>query len=189
MNGTGTTPAVHPKGRSASSRAAFGCWVAPTADGKARKKPTRKPVASGNDADAAAGGIDLDAYVAPPEEVRKNILNALEEHGEIARVFRKWVKLSHFDDAVRAEIDAAIDGVIQRWNRVRSTLRKRSPVFEPRPEEGNDVDPVAAAEDRKAAFAELETTVEAADVTPQTMMARDHGLDCGPMPDCLRRAP
>jgi hypothetical protein len=56
------------------------------------------------------------------------------------------------------------------------------------PSRGNDVDPVAAAEDREAVFAELETTVEAADATPQTMVARDHGLDCGPMPDCLRRS-
>jgi hypothetical protein len=47
---------------------------------------------------------------------------------------------------------------------------------------GNDLDPEAAAEKRKAEMAAL-------DVTPQTMVALDAGADCGPMPDCLRRAP
>jgi len=61
-----------------------------------------------------------------PEVVCKRILDYADQNEHISRVFRRLCRQVRFDDAQRAEIDAAIGRLILKLERVRSTLNRNA---------------------------------------------------------------
>jgi hypothetical protein len=136
------------------------------ADGKARKQPAKKA------ADYLRGGPDDELEVAPPEEVKSNVLNTIARHQAVASAYKKIFKKASkvgtaLDQASEDEVSAAIDRLIATWQSAQRAMRKcrhKEPAAAPAPK--------ASAEKREAEHAAL-----------------DDASDPGPIPECLRRAP
>jgi hypothetical protein len=65
---------------------------------------------------------DEDNRVAPPEEIRKNILDSVARHKAVAKAYLKVLKISSLDRTMKDEVSAAIGGLITVWQSLQGTL-------------------------------------------------------------------
>jgi hypothetical protein len=113
------------------------------ADGKARTtKPKKKRRARPADADYPTVEAVLDgstdnyerggeSEVAPPEEVKSNILNTIERHKAVARAYKKVLAVSKLDQTSKDEVSAAISTLINTWQSLQRALARRAPTATP----------------------------------------------------------
>ena len=178
------------------------------ADGKARKRPS-KPAQRELEA-AQAHIVELEAAHEHDRELAEKLRAAEIKMAGLES------EIEELKSAAPADGGNLVDQALKLVSRMSEAERKQfrdrlqqdfpprrgRPPKEPQAEAEplitvahDNGDPEASAEKMKATLAAIvaaKTTIEAApaaavDVTPETMVARDHGLDCGPMPDCLRR--
>jgi hypothetical protein len=178
------------------------------ADGKARKRPS-KPAQRKLEA-AQAHIVELEAAHEHDRELAEKLRAAEIKMAGLES------EIEELKSAAPADGGNLVDQALKLVSRMSEAERKQfrdrlqqdfpprrgRPPKEPQAEAEplitvahDNGDPEASAEKMKATLAAIDsakTTIEAApaaavDVTPETMVARDHGLDCGPMPDCLRR--
>jgi hypothetical protein len=67
--------------------------------------------------------------VAPPEEIRRNILDSIERYAAVARSYKKILKVSSLDEATKGEVSDAIGALITLWQSLQrelESLRQRS---------------------------------------------------------------
>jgi ParB-like nuclease domain len=112
-------------------------------DGKSRTtKPKEKRRARPADADyptveaALDGSADNyerggESEVAPPEEVKSNILNTIERHKAVARAYKKVLAVSKLDQTSKDEVSAAISALINTWQSVQRALARQAPPAAP----------------------------------------------------------
>jgi Protein of unknown function (DUF3102) len=70
---------------------------------------------------------DDESEVEDPKVVAGNILDTIEHHKELARVFRKFCKLSSFDHETKKQLHEGIEVLIAKWRLVQTTLKKDDP--------------------------------------------------------------
>lgn len=68
---------------------------------------------------------DEDAEFAPPEEIRKNILDSIDRQKAIALAYKKILKCPSLDHEMGAEVSAAIGGLITILQSLQRTLASR----------------------------------------------------------------
>ena len=88
-------------------------------DGKARSLPQRS-------ADDDDEHDDDDCGMAPPEEIRSNVLDTLERHKAVARGWRRVIKNPLFvmPYEMRGEISGAIDALMKTWTSAKRALER-----------------------------------------------------------------
>jgi hypothetical protein len=139
-------------------------------------------------AEGEAIGEDVD-YVAPPQEIKTNILHSIDRQQAITRAYRKIIRVSSLDTAAKDEVSAAIGRLITNLQSLQRALRtktaaevtaattersKRHRALSPLRNGENAADPASAP---------LPQAPEADEVdNPGT---NDDGLD---IPECLRRS-
>jgi hypothetical protein len=76
-----------------------------------------------------------EAEVAPPEEVKSNILDTIEHHKAVASAYRRiWknvLAVSQLDQTSKDEVSAAISALINTWQSVQRVLARRAPTATP----------------------------------------------------------
>ena len=81
---------------------------------------------NGDEQENLAQEPDLHDYenVEDPKKIKNDICELIGDHRAVAEAYRKICKAAHFDSSTSAEIDTAIDRLIQKWRAVQQSILK-----------------------------------------------------------------
>lgn len=66
--------------------------------------------------------------VAPPEEIRENILDTIDRHAAVVRSYKKVLRVSSLDQSTKDEVSNAISVLITVWQSLQRALRPKGEV-------------------------------------------------------------
>jgi hypothetical protein len=143
-------------------------------DGRARTTKRARPVDADYPTVEAVLDGSADNYewggeseVAPPEEIKSNILDSIERHKAVARAYKKVLAVSKLDQTSKDEVSAAIGRLINTWQSLQRALARRAPTATP--------------------IQEVEPEITTA-VTDTASCARTTPVEIPDLPEFLRRA-
>lgn len=86
---------------------------------------TNDPLKSQENSGPIAPEEDDESQIESPQVIKENLLDTVSRHSAWAVAFRRFFKLSSFDEETEKEISSAIDQLISKWRAAQAALTRK----------------------------------------------------------------